>query len=308
MLHQAPEFDDVGFPGPWLTNVSEVPEHLVDVVDPTNQGDDRVHKRGNPLRLMHRRALSATAPKAPAPVRIVPLHRDIRRGTVGQDVVAVKRALSRAGYIKWQTTWTKLFGPYAVKSLRKFQQEHGLHVDGVYGLVTHKKLCALGGFDRYGAYLMGTAPYPLTPQERLRQQIVANAMWGYHNRDRIHYDQWRPIDGHRRPYKLPLYTDCSGSVEDWYEWAKASDPSGLGFNGQGYTGTQVNHGSPTRHPQPGDLNFYGWDYRVHGPMHVTIQVSSADTNDLCVSHGNEAGPSLVPRRYWSAYYESRSYV
>lgn len=309
MIHKAPDFDDPGYPGPWFITPDQIPEHLLDKVDPATQGNDLVHAPGNPHNLTRQVASAArgTAVKA-ATVRVVPHHRDVKLGTIGVDSVAVKRALSRAGYIKWTTTWTKLFGPYAVKSLRKFQQQHGLHVDGIYGLLTHKKLVGLGAFDRYGAYLMGTAPYPISPQQALRNRIVANAMWMYHNRDRIHYAQYRPIDGHRHPFKLPLYTDCSGSVTDDYEWAKGPDPSHLGFNGEGYTGTQVNHGSPTKHPQGADLNFYGWDYRVHGPMHVTIQVSSADTSDLCVSHGNEAGPSLVQRKYWSAYYESRSYI
>lgn len=309
LLSRAPEFDDAGFPGPWFTHLDEVPPHMLDVVDPTRQGDDRVHKPGNPHDIApvraHRKLLRA---KAPAPVRVVPLHRGVRRGMVGSDVVAVKRALSRAGYGRWSKTWTRLFGPFAVRNLRRFQQENGLHVDGVYGLTTHKKLVGKGAFDRWGAYLMGTAPFPATPEQRKRAKIVAAAMWGYHNRDRIHYDQWRPIDGHGHPFKLPLYTDCSGSDEDWYEWGGSPSTLHRGPAGQGYTGTHVDHGTPTSHPQPGDINFYGWDSHVHGPMHETIQVTASDKSDLCVSHGTEAGPSLVRRRYWAAYNESRSYI
>lgn len=305
-----PAFDDQGFTGPWFSHLDEVPLSLLDTVNPDDQGDDRVHVPGNPHGLVPVRSLLAVVKfeVIPAPVRVVPHHRDVKFGTIGSDSVAVKRALSRVGYIQWRTNWTRLFGLGAVKPLRKFQQEHGLHVDGVYGLASHMKLVGLGGFDRHGAYLMGAAPSPISAQQATRNRVVANAMWGYHNRDRIGYEQWRPIDGHGHPFKLPLETDCSGSVEDWYEWGHGPDPSRLGFDGQGYTGTQVDHGTATRHPQGADLNFYGWDYRVHGPMHVTIQVSSSDKSDLSVSHGTNAGPSLVQRKYWGAYYESRSYI
>jgi hypothetical protein len=305
-----PAFDDLNFKGQSFVHLDEVPAELLDTVNPDEQGNDRVHVPGNPHKLEPvRKMLTVVKFEAvPAPVRIVPHHRDVKLGTIGVDSVAVKRALSKAGYIPWKSKWTRLFGTGSVKPLRKFQQDHGLHVDGVYGLLTHRKLVSLGAFDRFGAHLMGIAPYPISPAQATRNRIVANAIWGYHNRDRIGYEQWRPIDGHGHPFKLPLESDCSGTVEDWYEWGKGPDPSHLGFNGEGYTGTQVEHGTQTKHPQGADLNFYGWDYRVHGPMHVTIQVSSSDKSDLSVSHGTNAGPSLVARKYWSAYYESRSYI
>ena len=39
------------------------------------------------------------------------------------------------------------------------------------------------------------------------------------------------------PRRLPLTTDCSGFVTLCYAWAGAPDPRGLGYSGQGWTGT-----------------------------------------------------------------------
>ena len=45
-----------------------------------------------------------------------------------------------------------------------------------------------------------------------------------------------------QPPDVPSYEDCS-SFATWCYWtADAPDPNGLGYNGSGYTGTQVQHG------------------------------------------------------------------
>jgi len=57
----------------------------------------------------------------------------------GQDVIAVKRAVSRAGLWPWRT----FDGYYTVAfsgAVKTFQKQHGLLSDGVYGQATHDKL------------------------------------------------------------------------------------------------------------------------------------------------------------------------
>jgi cell wall-associated NlpC family hydrolase len=85
---------------------------------------------------------------------------------------------------------------------------------------------------------------------------------------------------------VPAWEDCS-SFATWCYWAAgAPDPNGLGYNGFGYTGTQILCGRETAEPRPGDLCFYG-------PLrdritHVAIYVG----NGRVVSHGRERGPEL----------------
>src|SRR3954465_2556128 len=72
----------------------------------------------------------------------------------------------------------------------------------------------------------------------VREEIVGVARWGVRNEARIHYAQVRPMPLRR---ELPLTTDCSGFVTLCYFLAGAADPNGLGYIGQGYTGTLLRH-------------------------------------------------------------------
>lgn len=74
-------------------------------------------------------------------------HRPLGKGSVGRDVIAVKRALSRAGFMRWQK-FTPLFGPFMESAMKKFQEAHNIQPTGRYGGKTHKAL--LPYFDRLG--------------------------------------------------------------------------------------------------------------------------------------------------------------
>jgi hypothetical protein len=124
----------------------------------------------------------------------------------------------------------------------------------------------------------------------VRQAIVEYALWGVRNAAQIHYRELRPIDGIGHPHKLPLTTDCSGWATLCYNWSRAPDPNGNGYNGQGYTGTLLNHMSNISRAQaePGDLV-------VFGPApgeHVVVIVGTGGDPDV-VSHGQEIGPIKV---------------
>lgn len=123
--------------------------------------------------------------------------------------------------------------------------------------------------------------------ESLRSAIVENALWGVTNKVRIHYAQTRPIQGIGRPRRLPLSTDCSGFVTLCYNWAKAPDPNGNGYNGYGYTGTILQHClSITRSAaRPGDLVVFGGGSGDH-----VVVIVGTGANPAVVSHGQEAGP------------------
>jgi cell wall-associated NlpC family hydrolase len=111
------------------------------------------------------------------------------------------------------------------------------------------------------------------------RRIVAAARWGIANEPRIHYGEARPFPLTRL---LPLTTDCSGFVTLCYYLAGAPDPNGLGYNGQGWTGTLLGHLGPTVFLLPGDIVVWG-EYPGH---HCALVLEAGDDPLMC-SHGRE---------------------
>jgi cell wall-associated NlpC family hydrolase len=86
---------------------------------------------------------------------------------------------------------------------------------------------------------------------------------------------------------LPLTTDCSGFVTLCYYLAGASDPNGLGYDGEGWTGTLLRHLEhvAAADVRRGDLVVWG---RYPG-RHCAVVLEPGDDPLLC-SHGQERGP------------------
>ena len=124
---------------------------------------------------------------------------------------------------------------------------------------------------------------------QVRTEMVSNCNWGVAHNAQIHYAETRPIPINIPKYYLPFTTDCSGFVTIMAKWSGASDPNGLGYNGQGYTGTLLDHlpHITKQESLPGDLV-------VLGPApghHVVVLVQAGTVADpLVVSHGQEADP------------------
>ena len=119
----------------------------------------------------------------------------------------------------------------------------------------------------------------------LRRKIVAAARWGLANEPRIHYGEARPFPLARR---LPLTTDCSGFATLCYFLAGAPDPNGLGYSGEGWTGTLLRHLARTELPRAGDLVVWG-AYPGH---HCAVVLEPGEDPLLC-SHGRERGPLAI---------------
>ena len=251
---------------------------------------------------------------SPAKSRIVPFRRVLRKGDIGDDVLAVKRALRHAAYyvLPQGQEMTRQFGDRMQTAVRRFQQKNELTVDGIYGILTHRKL--MQHFDSYGAYLMGRVPTQTSPAVNPRALIVAEATWSYNNRGAIHYAQIRPMPSLNMGHRLPQTDDCSGSCTAWFRRASVAmgggggipDPNGpqFNYNGYGYTGSLSVRGQlvSTNQARPGDLVFYGgggWPYH-----HVALYVGFG----RCISHGSESGPSLVPLDYRGDRCCIRSYL
>lgn len=234
--------------------------------------------------------------------RVVPLPRQLKRKMKGLDVLAVQRAISKAGYRKWGSMFTGQFGEGLEMQLRRFQKDHHLHIDGQYGPETHNAMKKY--YDGYGARLMLREQALLAKQNDPRKLIVIGATWGYNHRWLIHYTQ-----GGSRMYGvryrihipgIPYYEDCSSFATWCYYQAGLPDPNHLGYSGYGFTGTLGSHGVNVSVAKPGDLCFYGW----RPWHHVSVAVSSY----MCVSHGSEIGPLLVPIRYRGDLNTIHSYI
>jgi hypothetical protein len=121
----------------------------------------------------------------------------------------------------------------------------------------------------------------------VRQKIVAAARWGIANESRIHYGQIRPIPLSRT---LPLTTDCSGFVTVCYYLAGAPDPNGRGYDGQGYTGTLLEHLAPidSWDARRGDVIVWG----AYPGRHCAIILEPGE-DPLLASHGAERGPRAI---------------
>ena len=87
---------------------------------------------------------------------------------------------------------------------------------------------------------------------------------------------------------LPLTTDCSGFVTLCYYLAGAPDPNGLGYSGQGWTGTLLRHLPATDAPRPGDIVVFG----AYPGRHCAIALTGGP-DPLLASHGMERGPVAI---------------
>ncbi|QSQ19981.1 peptidoglycan-binding protein [Pyxidicoccus parkwayensis] len=197
----------------------------------------------------------------------------LQQGSSGSAVVELQRLLTAAGFSPGAADGD--FGAKTKAAVMDFQRARGLSVDGIVGPATWAAL---------------RAPAP-TPVSGLREKIVSEAQWGVSNAAGIHYQQLRPMDGINQRHKLPLYTDCSGFVTLCYKWAGAGDPNGLGFNGQGYTGSMLGYLSAVSQSQvkAGDLVL--WARNGQGE-HVAMVIEPG-SDPLLISHGEESGPYTV---------------
>jgi hypothetical protein len=157
----------------------------------------------------------------------------LKLGSTGKPVVAMKRALSRAGFMEWGA-FTLLLGPFAVKALKRFQTASHIPATGVYGPATHEKLAPF--YDAYSLrYLLAAMKPPVSKEEKQRQAFLAELTYLYNIRWRLPYTQARPGDC-RKP---PRGADCSFSGEWAGHWSGIGSLSGFPGCGYGNTDSQL---------------------------------------------------------------------
>lgn len=241
--------------------------------------------------------------RAPYPGRL-------KLGSTGEPVVLLKRALRAAGLLPGTGKPTRVYGPFTAVAVRKLGAAKRLptpnpgstprvglktfRTGGVYGPRSHVKLARF--YDEYGASR-------LRALRRSRQVAsvqaagVAACRLVINNRGVIHYTQsalrMSGVRGGLVPPQFGRWEDCS-SEATWIAFVMDQtarrfggsypDPNGLGYNGQGYTGTMIQHGRPVsafRGPPAFTAVFYG---RPIG--HVAVKQSMG----YVMSMGSEAGP------------------
>lgn len=88
------------------------------------------------------------------------LEKALKKGAKGEDVKKLQERLTELGYDVGPAGTDGIFGPKTQAALKKFQEEYGLTVDGIYNADVHKKLGeALGEKNGIGKMLKGTTVY-----------------------------------------------------------------------------------------------------------------------------------------------------
>lgn len=231
----------------------------------------------------------SVAPNPPRP-------RALHQGVQGLDVVGVKRALSRAGYMKWGN-FSTTFGPFMLVAVVAFQKAHGIQPSGVYGDETHSALKAAHSaghpkewaFDAYAVQLMHEEAALLDPEKIVRQAIVAAGFFWYAHRFAIGYAETRPMQLCKPPTVPSSPWDCSAFVTNTHYAGGAPDPNGRDYDRQGYTGTLMSRGvrATLAQMRPGDLIFWGY-YR--GPASPAFPPGSP--THVSMFTGYDAGAAM----------------
>lgn len=237
---------------------------------------------------------------------IVPFVRPLVERTSGNDVIAVKRALSRAGYIEWNgTEFTRVWGEYAMESCKRFQRAKGLKQTGVYHFATHEALRKTHrkgsrtewAFDALSIAIMREED--VTPYERAVNRTIDAVNTAIGRRDSISYSMARPMPDNAPYPNIPYAADCSGFVT----WAArsggwAQDPnypvgSARRWDGWGFTGTLWANGVKVNglaNAKLCDFVFYGLPWLSGGKAHVAIVREIYKGIVYVGSHGSDSGP------------------
>lgn len=228
----------------------------------------------------------------------IPFPRQFGPGASGIDCRAVKRALAVAlGGPEGMSLATGTFAQPAQIALVKFKQKHGLLNDPIYTLEAHTKLTP--SFDAYGASLMAKAALAYAAK-RQRATFVDTFDWMIAHHGLNDYREVRPIPLHLKPFETStrIVTDCSGAIVLAAKWSNLPDPSKLGYDGAGNTGTFLAACTHITAQQalPGDLIVYrrgaGDLYGHHAVAVLSVIGAHADFEVFSNGHQGDPGRYL----------------
>lgn len=222
----------------------------------------------------------------------IPFPRQFGPGGSGIDCKAVKRALAVAlGGPHGMSLKTGSFSKPAQLALVKFKGQHDLATDPIYTVQAHAALRP--SFDSYGASLMAKKAIQVVAAAQ-RAAYVSAWRWLIAHASQCHYAEVRPIPENLPPYTSnEIVTDCSGMVEIAAAWEHLPDPSQLGFDGAGNTGTLLHACKwiPSTQAQPADLIVYRDSAEDLYGHHVVAILKVLPGRDFEVgSNGREGDP------------------
>lgn len=252
-----------------------------------------------------------------------------RGPTTGADVIAIKRAISRAGYWKWQ----EFDGVYSNGFSHGSVYGHGVEgfqrkvfgtgtgkITGNFGQATLTELYSFripAGLPNAGERAFDATAIELyqgfhviTPAEEIVKAFWVNAQDLISHEPAVHYAQTRPdyqLFHHIKPPTFPSWHDCSDSVIylAWLAGALSPDPI-FGFSGYGNTGSLIQGGFEI---SIASLSKYNKNHLVLSFYRNSDHVIAIKSASQAFSHGKEAGPQWVdPRSYrTSDYIQTNAY-
>jgi hypothetical protein len=228
----------------------------------------------------------------------------------GDDILSVKRMVSRAGFWPWGE-----FDPVYHEGFAKGQRNRlGRLIKGREGMVGLQKLLGVKRTGYYGNPThTGSLPLrvpkglphyreliwdqfainnykgyeDLSPAEEIVKEIFH--WWNYlvDREPSVHYDQ--------KPPRMPISDDCSGTLIGcaWLAGARSPDPW-YQYNGAGNTGSLVNGGIRISESEIDNwckthyvAAFYG------NSVWSTKHVVAVENSKKFYSHGRESGPEII---------------
>lgn len=177
---------------------------------------------------------------------------------------------------------TEHCGPPCGTLMKRIKQHAGIRVEKGFGPKTQALL------------------HPLLPGPTPRERFMSELQWGVDHEPEIHYafDVPTPLERWKR-HELPISTNCTRSVTSAAYAAGIVDPNGLGYKGDGFTGSWLQH---LRHigrldVQLGDLIVFGSGEGDHG-----VAVMEVHADPVVFSHGFEGGPQKLPLSVEARYH------
>lgn len=248
---------------------------------------------------------------------VVAFCRTLQVGSKGADVVAHKRALSRATPTLYEwSKFTDYFGENFESAIKKYQRRHAIPATGKIGSTTHKSLVRQHRAGHPDEWAFDTIAidkasgfcheFTKTPEQRVREAGVAAAFFWYSKRLVIAYSQFRPFQVGKPPW-IPSRWDCSAFATNCHFAAGAPDPNGRNYDHLGYTGTLMSRGTRVAKVgllKPLDLIFYGSTtkrspgFEIGDPTHVAVYVGLINGVPSVLSHGHYP-MALYPYNYRS---------
>jgi hypothetical protein len=231
----------------------------------------------------------------------------------GNDIIAVKRAVSRHGNWPWMqfdSIWHTGPGTFADVGLKNFQKQKGLTADSIYGPETHKALinskipaghvhAGEWCFDQTSINLYTGAPDP-TAAVTIVKAIFKWWRCAEGVQAKWHYSQRRPIDLASK-CDAGGYSDCSGMVVQAAHAAGAKSPDVVyGYSGWGNTDSLRRGGKSISLV---DVNRYCKDHYVlaffGSSWDNTEHVIAAESYSVWHSDGDENAPEIWPNVHYS---------